>query len=123
MGKLLLVDDEDAFRLSLAQRLRLRGYDVVERSDGRTAVETVRAESEFDVVILDLRMPGMKGEEVLHAIRLLRPAVPVVMLTADGTENCAGAWACLQKPCELDELIRAIEGARAAVIDRRGGRH
>lgn len=112
MGKVLLVDDEDVFRFSLAQRLRLRGYDVVECADGSAALEAVRLAADFDVIFLDHRMPGMKGEEVLRQIKNLRPAIPVVMLTALGAEKSPGTWACLQKPCDLDALIQAIEGAR-----------
>ena len=112
MARVLLVDDEAVFRGSLAQRLRLRGYDVVERGDGATAIKTVEQDADFDVIILDHRMPGIKGEEVLREIKRRRHSTPVVMLTAFGTEETAGAWACLQKPCELDELIRVIESAR-----------
>jgi DNA-binding NtrC family response regulator len=112
MAKVLLVDDEAVFRGSLAQRLRLRGYDVVDRGDGTAAIKAVEEDADFDVIILDYRMPGMKGEVVLREIKRRRPSTPVVMLTAFCTEETAGAWACLQKPCELDELIRVVEGAR-----------
>jgi DNA-binding NtrC family response regulator len=122
MARVLLVDDEAVFRGSLAQRLRLRGYDVVERGDRAAAVKAVEEDADFDVIILDYRMPGMKGEEVLREIKHRRRSTPVVMLTAFGTEETANAWACLQKPCELDDLIRVIEGARQSRLTQEPGR-
>jgi CheY-like chemotaxis protein len=100
----------------------LRGYDVVERGDRAAAVKAVEEDADFDVIILDYRMPGMKGEEVLREIKHRRRSTPVVMLTAFGTEETANAWACLQKPCELDDLIRVIEGARQSRLTQEPGR-
>jgi len=121
MVRVLLVDDEAVFRGSLAQRLRLRGYDVVDRGDGAAAIKAVEEDSRFDVIILDNRMPGKNGEEVLREIKRRRRSIPVVMLTALGTEQTEGAWACLQKPCELDELIRAIEDAHKSRLTLESG--
>jgi DNA-binding NtrC family response regulator len=113
MSKLLLADDEKAFRSSLAQRLRLRGYEVVEAANGREAIDAVGRDPDIDVVILDYRMPGMKGEEVLRGIMRSRPCAAVILLTGYCCVEAPGAWACLQKPCDLEELICRIESARA----------
>ncbi len=113
MPKLLLADDETVFRTSLAQRLRLRGYEVAEAANGREVILTVSRDADIDVIILDYKMPGMKGDQVLQGIRRYRPGAAVIMLTAYGSLQTPGVWACLQKPCELEELIQKIEGARA----------
>lgn len=120
MARVLLADDEKVFRASLAQRLRLRGYEVAEAADGAEAIRAVSQDAEIDVIILDYRMPGMKAEQVLQGIKNSRPAAVVIMLTAFGGNHVAGTWSCLQKPCELDELIQTIESARAGRSCRRG---
>lgn len=114
MSRVLLVDDERIFRSSLAQRLRLRGYDVIEAGDGAQAVKTVSQDARIDVIILDYRMPGMRGEQALQEIKRSRPQAAVIMLTAFGCQQEPGAWACLEKPCDLDQLIHAIESARTS---------
>jgi DNA-binding NtrC family response regulator len=123
MARVLVVDDESVFRFSLAQRLRLRGYEVAEAGDGAEAVRAVGQDPEIDVVILDYKMPGMRGEQVLREIKGSRPAAAVIMLTAFGVERAPGVWSCLQKPCDLDELIQAVESARTggrSKTDQRG---
>lgn len=116
MSKLLLADDEMVFRSSLAQRLRLRGYEVVEAGNGREVMRAIKREADIDVIILDYKMPGMKGDEVLQGIVSSRPRAAVIMLTAFGCLEAPGVWACLQKPCELEDLIGKIEGARAQKV-------
>ena len=113
MTRLLLADDEEVFRASLAMRLRLRGYEVVEARDGIEAVGAVLRDDALAVIILDYKMPGMRGEQVVSAIQRCRPGARILILTAYGQEELPGAWRCLGKPCELDDLIRAIEAARA----------
>jgi len=66
MSKVLLVDDEERFRTSLANRLRSRGYDVVDVGNGEDAVKQVRLDSEIEIAILDLKMPGMDGIQTLQ---------------------------------------------------------
>jgi len=112
MARVLLVDDEMVFRASLAQRLRLRGYAVTEAGDGAEAIGAARRDADIDVVIMDCRMPGMKGERALREIKILRPAVEVIMLTAYGADRVPEAAFILRKPCDLEDLIRAIESAR-----------
>ena len=127
MPKLLLVDDEDRFRISLAKRLELRGYEVIALNNGQEAVKIVRNEPEIDVVILDRKMPGVGGEQVLREIKAFRPELQVIFLTGHGNVNSAmevgrlEAYAYLEKPCDHEKLIEVIEEARdnkAQVMER-----
>jgi sodium-dependent dicarboxylate transporter 2/3/5 len=116
-AKIILVDDEDRFRTNLAQRLRLRGYEVFDFGDGQEAIRKVRA-TRPDVVILDRKMPLMQGEEVLREVKKIAPEVQVVMLTGHADIESAtvsgrlDAFAYLQKPCDIEELITTVEAAR-----------
>jgi len=122
MPKVLLVDDEDKFRISLAERLRLRGYDTIDLNNGEDAIKIVRNNNDIDIVILDRKMPGMAGEQVLREIREFRPALQVIMLTGYGDWQSAmetgrlEAFAYLEKPCDLDKLISVIDEAREAKV-------
>ncbi|MFH1742023.1 MAG: SLC13 family permease [bacterium] len=118
MPKILLVDDEDRFRESLAHRLNLRGYETISVSNGVDAIKAVRSVPNIDVVLLDRKMPEMSGEQTLKEIKAFRPEIQVILLTGYGTMESAvevgrhDAFTYLQKPCEVDELIRAVEDAR-----------
>jgi sodium-dependent dicarboxylate transporter 2/3/5 len=118
MAKILLIDDENDFRSSLAERLKVRGYDCIELSSGENAVKTIRAKSEIDVVLLDRKMPGMQGEEVLKEIKQYRPELHVIILTGHGSAESAvevgklDAFGYLEKPVEIETLIAKIEEAR-----------
>jgi sodium-dependent dicarboxylate transporter 2/3/5 len=118
-ARVLLVDDEDRFRRSLAERLSLRGYRVKDVDSGEEAIRAVRR-GHPDVVLLDLRMPGMGGEETLKEIKQIAPEVQVVILTGHGNIESAtvtgrlDAHSYLEKPCETEELIDAIEAAHEA---------
>lgn len=121
MGKILLIDDEDVFRQSLQKRLKLRGFDVIALDSGRDAVKTVKGNPEIEVVILDKKMPGLSGEEVLREIRAFRPAIQVIFLTGHGSVSSAmevgklEAFAYLEKPCDFDHLIEVIESAQSEI--------
>ena len=118
MSKVLLIDDEDKFRDSLSSRLKLRGYENVALHGGADAVKVVRGDMDIDVVLLDRKMPGMDGEQVLKEIKAYRPEVQVIMLTGHGTTSSAveagkhDVFEYLQKPCELDKIIETIDSAR-----------
>jgi len=122
MPKLLLIDDEDSFRKPLAERLNLRGYDTIDVDNGEDAIKQIRADRDIDVILLDRKMPGMPGEQVLKEIKAFRPELQVIMLTAHGSMDSAmetgrlDAFSYLEKPCDLDELIKVIESAREAKI-------
>ena len=115
--KVLLVDDEDRFRRDLADRLTLRGLEVEDAAEGEEAVRIARIHRP-DVVILDRKMPGMQGEEVLVQIKRVAPEVQVVMLTGHASIESAeetgrlDAFAYLQKPCETEVLMETIKSAR-----------
>ena len=112
-AKILIVDDEKEFADSLAERLVMRDYEVSTASDGKEAVEKITGHN-FDVVILDVAMPGMGGIETLREIKRLKPLTEVIMLTGHGTVETAvegmqlGALDYLMKPCETDALIAKI---------------
>ena len=119
MSKVLLIDDEDKFRDSLARRLTMRGYENIDLDSGRDVVKIIRSDPEIDVVILDRKMPDMSGEEVLREIRAYRPELMVIMLTGHGSTESAveagrlDAFRYLEKPCELDEIVAVIDAARS----------
>lgn len=110
--QILVVDDEKNIRLMLDQALSTSGYTVTTAIDGEHALQKVQ-ESTPDMVLLDMKMPGMDGIEVLRRLRQTHEAVPVVMITAHGTVETAveamklGAVDYLRKPFAPDE-IRAI---------------
>ena len=115
--KVLLVDDEDRFRKSLAGRLTLRGLEVQDVPDGHAAVRLARSWCP-DVVLLDRKMPGMQGEEVLKQIKRVTPEVQVIILTGHASIESAtktgrlDAFAYLEKPCETHLLLETIAAAR-----------
>ena len=90
MAKVLLVDDEEKFRTSLARRLNLRGYETIDLDNGEDAIKAVRRDSDIDVVLLDRKMPNMDGEQVLREIKSFRPEIQVIMLTAFATMAIRG---------------------------------
>ena len=113
---LMLVDDEEIFRKVLSNELSLMGYEVLSLSSGEEACERINREN-FDVVLLDIKMPGMGGIEALKAIKDSKPLTEVIMLTGHGTIDNAiksmklGAYDYLTKPCSLEELEAIIEKA------------
>ena len=112
----LLVDDEQEFASTLAERLSLRGIRVRVANDGKEALRRI-AEEVPDVVILDLMMPGMNGFAVLNRIKTDYPDVRVLVLsgmgsTGDGVEGMRlGAFDYLMKPLNIDELIQKVNDA------------
>jgi DNA-binding NtrC family response regulator len=109
MAKILIIDDDRAFRLSTAALLRADGYDVDTVADGAAGGESLRA-SRYDLVILDLKMPGVDGLGVVEALRLWGERVPILMISGFGTVESAvralhlGADDFLTKPVEPDVL-------------------
>lgn len=114
--KVLIVDDEAEFASTLAERLALRNYDVnaVNRSDD--AIKTIR-DHPPDVVLLDLRMPGIGGFEVLRTIKEFDPTIEVILLTgqpkSEGAEEGipTGLFDYVVKPVDITELITKINNA------------
>lgn len=114
--RVLLVDDEEQFVETLAERLAMRDYDVTTSLSGDDAIEQVRGYN-FDVVVLDVLMPGVDGIETLREIKQIKPLTEVIMLTGHATVETAiegmklGAYDYLMKPCETEELITKINKA------------
>lgn len=112
----LLVDDEEPFRRTLGKRLGKRGIVVEEAGTGAEALNKL-ASFEPDVILLDVKMPGMDGLTALHRIKAEDPLVEVVMLTGHASMEIAirgmelGAFDYLLKPVEFEELLYKLEDA------------
>lgn len=113
--KILLVDDEKQFVDTLSERLEMRGFTARVAYDGPQALEMVKMPT--DVIVLDLRMPGMDGFEVLRAVKKSNPDVQVIILTGHGgdaeekTAYRMGAYSFLRKPMDIDDLLSSIRMA------------
>ncbi len=116
MPKALVVDDEPDMRWLLAGVLRDQGFEVVAAENGRAALEQISRESP-DVVLLDLRMPGLDGIQVLKQVKAVDPHIPVVIVTAYGALPSAvramrlGAYDYLTKPFDNDEILFTLRRA------------
>ncbi len=117
IAKVLLVDDEKNFVETLSKRLTKRELDILTALNGPEALEELAKDSGIDVVILDVRMPGMDGIETLRQIKANYPLVEVIMLTGHATvENAIegmklGALDYLMKPCDMEILTSKIREA------------
>lgn len=126
--KLLIVDDESRFLSAIAARLRLRGFDVTTASGGAEAVD-LASRQPFHVALVDLKMPGLDGGQVLAALKQQQPFLEALILTGHGALESAvemskvGAFACLPKPYELDRLILALQQAYLARLKHRFAKH
>ena len=118
--KILLVDDEQEFVSALAERLELRGYQVTAVNSGEAALQTFESEVP-DIVVLDLKMPGLSGLDVLKQINSRFEYIPVLLLTGYGSTKDGmkgmhyGAYDYLMKPLNIDDLIAKIHEAVQAV--------
>jgi len=114
--KILLVDDEAAFTDSMAKLLRTRDYQVMTAGNGKQAIQLLEAE-DFDVIVLDLKMPGIGGMATLGEINKLKLHTETLILTGHGSIDSAleafhlGAYDYLTKPCDFTDLLEKIEGA------------
>jgi DNA-binding response OmpR family regulator len=112
-GKILIVDDEEALRKSLAEILQLEGYDVVATDTGESALNLLVRE-EVDLILLDLKMPGMDGMEVFENVNRLAPETRVILLTAHGSLESAiealrlGAHDYILKPASTRTILNSI---------------
>ena len=115
--KVLLVDDEKDFIEMLSLRLKEVGEKITVSYSGQEALDTLE-KADIDVVILDIKMPGMDGIETLREIKKQFPLVEVIMLTGHGSTETAvegmklGAFDYLMKPADFDDLTLKLEGAR-----------
>jgi DNA-binding NtrC family response regulator len=125
MGKprVLLVDDEERFRTNLEKMLGAQGLTVGARASGAAALEELR-EQPYDVIVLDIRMPGMDGLAALKEIKAIDPEVEVIILSGHASLDAAveinklGGYDYLMKPCPLEELLLKIEAAYEKKVER-----
>ena len=113
--KVLMVDDEEQFRATTEKILNRKGFDTLMAASGEEAI--ARLKEKPDVVILDVKMPGMDGHQALREIKKQSPDLPVIMLTGHGALPSAreslseGAFDYLSKPCDIDLLTAKIDDA------------
>jgi DNA-binding NtrC family response regulator len=110
---LLIVDDEEQFLNAISRSLELRDFNVIAVDRGDKALEAARNQS-VDIALLDLKMPGMDGQETLKVLKKEHPWMEIIILTGHGTIDSAssctrnGAYSYLQKPCEFDQLLETL---------------
>jgi two-component system response regulator HydG len=120
----LLVDDDDGVRFTLAEILAELDVDVIEARDGLAAI-SILGQRDVDLVISDLKMPGIDGMELLRRAKALRPELKLVMITAHGSETAAveamklGAFDYFPKPFEVDQVAHVVRRATEHVVLRR----
>ena len=122
---LLIVDDEDQFLESISKSLEVRDFNVIAVNRREKAIEAARTTS-IDIALVDLKMPGINGEETLKRLKSEHKWMEVVILTGHGTVDSAvectrsGAYSYLQKPCDLDHLLQALKNAyKKKVINKK----
>lgn len=114
--KVLLVDDEEEFVSALAERLDIRGIESRVATDGEQALEILESQS-FDVIVLDVIMPGISGLEVLQRLKEQQNKAAIILLTGHGSTREGlegmrmGAFDYLMKPLDIDELIAKMKEA------------
>jgi DNA-binding NtrC family response regulator len=120
MLRFLVVDDDDTLRLTLRKALEKEGYSVDEASDGFGAIAKVSAGQKYDVVLLDVNMPGISGIDALGKIKDIRPETVCIILTAYSNIQDAvvaiknGAYDYIEKPVEMESLLQTIDSALKA---------
>lgn len=113
---LLIVDDEAQFLESISKRLSVRGFNVIAVDRGEKAIKAAK-ENPIDIALVDLKMPGINGEETLKSLKQEYRWMEIVILTGHGSVESAvectqsGAYSYLQKPCELDKLLDVLVSA------------
>ena len=115
--KVLIVDDESVFCDNMAKLLNKRGYVTNSVNEGEAALRTLQ-KNLYDVVLLDLKMPGMDGIDILRKMNELNISAKTIMLTGHGCVDSAmeaiklGAYDYIPKPCEVDELCDMIKNSQ-----------
>ena len=122
--KLLLVDDEVDFLTAIAERLTLKDFDVTFVSNGEEAIESAENDL-FDVAVVDFKMPGMDGTQVLKVLKERHKYLEIIMLTGHATIDSAiectklGAFKYLEKPYNFEKLVEAIKEAYEARLKKK----
>ncbi|GKT07568.1 response regulator [Desulforhabdus sp. TSK] len=118
IATVLLVDDEVPFVEAMTRRLTKRNLTVLTAFNGQESLTSLGKNSSVDVVILDVKMPGMDGIDTLREIKKAFPLVEVIMLTGHATVETAiegmkiGAFDYLMKPCDIDQLMAKVQEAK-----------
>ncbi len=113
----MLVDDEVSFVETLAKRLGKRNIEVITAFSGEECLKTLETNQNLDVIVLDVKMPGMDGLEALKKVKEEYPLIEVIMLTGHATIESGikgmkqGAYDFLMKPCDIEELVSKINDA------------
>jgi len=122
--KLLLVDDEEAFASAMEKRLTHRNMKVSVALSGEEALSALDQDPDIDVVLLDIKMPGMDGIAALREMKRNHPLVEVIMLTGHATVESAidgiklGAFDYLMKPCDIETLVNKVQEAKEKKRDQ-----
>ena len=122
--KLLIVDDEVKFLASIAKRLEMRSFEVTTATNGQEAISKAHSEK-FDLALLDLKMPGLDGKQVLEILKKEHKYLEVVILTGHGSYESAvectrlGAFGYLPKPYELEKLLEVLRSAYEARMKKK----
>ena len=121
--RILLVDDEERFRANLQKMLGAQGLTVSAAGSGAEALEELKLHP-YDVIVLDIRMPGMNGLATLGEIKKINPEVEVIILSGHASMDAAmeinrlGGYDYLMKPCPLEELLLKIDAAYDRKVER-----
>jgi len=119
--KILLVDDEEDFTANLKKLLENRGYEVTALNSGDSALQSLCNGGRPDIMVMDLKMPGLDGISTLKEIRKHNLSIPTLVLTGHGDIGTAleamklGAYDYLTKPCEIAELEEKLEELRPKI--------
>jgi DNA-binding NtrC family response regulator len=122
-GKILVVDDDPGMLDTLMDVLSATGYETSVAASGNAALEMAQA-GRFDLVLMDVQMPGLNGVQVLHALRVLDPTIVVIMMTAyTGDELVAESqrttgFSVLSKPLDLDQVLPLVKSIVSSRADR-----
>ena len=122
--KLLVVDDEIKFLNSLAKRLELRGFEVTKAENGQDAIDFASGK-QFDLAMIDLKMPGVGGKQVLEVLKETNDFIEVIIMTGHGSAEAAaecmemGAFSYMPKPYELEKIVETLRQAYAAHLKKK----
>ena len=118
---ILVVDDLMNIRLTLGGILEDKGYNVVTAEDGYQAIEAIR-ETHFDVIFMDIKMPGINGVDTFREVKKIDPKAMVIMMTAYSVEDLIkkaiseGVYTCIYKPFDIEKVIALVEDAVKEVV-------
>jgi DNA-binding response OmpR family regulator len=122
--EILIVDDEVELAETLAERLELRGFTVRAVNGGEQALKVLEQGDAAGIMLLDLKMPGMDGSEVLRRVKKSHPHIKVIILSGHGSEmdesfgRSLGAFDYLRKPADIGDVLDAVKRAERSLADK-----